>query len=89
MKQADNANVGRAFVAQINRIVLRWFISEQVILEVNDLQESDAMLTERRVEWSVPHASACSAPKPTLEQLEQRAKNILDATNLEEIFNGH
>ncbi len=135
LKGPDYANLRRAFVVWINRIVLRRLMPGQEIPEVNELQEIDTMLAERVEEWTEqwkqdglqqglqqgiqqgkiegklegklegeaslierqltrrfgpPSAETQARLKTaTLEQLEQWAENILDATTLEEVFKNH
>jgi predicted transposase YdaD len=52
LRQPEYANLRRAFVVWINRIVLRRLMPGQVIPEVNELQEIDTMLAERVEEWT-------------------------------------
>ena len=48
LSQPEYASLRRAFVVWINRIVLRRLMPSQEIPEVNELQEIDTMLAERR-----------------------------------------
>jgi hypothetical protein len=119
LRQPEYANLRRAFVVWINRIVLRRLMPSQDIPEVNELQEIDNMLAERVEEWTEqwkregklegklegetslierqltrrfgpPNAETQARLKAaTLEQIEQWAENILDATTLEDVFKQH
>lgn len=52
MKNSRHDSLRRALVVWINRVVLKRLVPEENIPEVTNLQEIDAMLAERVVQWT-------------------------------------